>query len=93
MHALSFYILSIPTLEKDVVCYCSIGYRSCILANRINAIGAGNASNLEGSMFKWANEGREIVDDGGTATYFVHPYNWLFGLATSPSKWLYEPRE
>lgn len=93
INALSFYILSIPTLEKDVVCYCSIGYRSSILANRIKAIGAGNASNLEGSMFKWANEGREIVDDGGTATYFVHPYNWLFGLATSPSKWLYEPRE
>jgi len=78
--------------DKNVVCYCSIGYRSSILANRINAIGAGNASNLEGSMFKWANEGREIVDFGGNTTHFVHPYNWFFGLTISPSKWLYEPR-
>ena len=85
-------ILTTPTSDKNVVCYCSIGYRSSILANRINAIGAGNASNLEGSMFKWANEGREIVDFGGNTTHFVHPYNWFFGLTISPSKWLYEPR-
>ena len=78
--------------EKDIVCYCSVGYRSSILADRINAIdggGGGSACNLEGSVFKWANEGREIVDSGGNATYFVHPYNWFFGLAVSPSKWLY----
>ena len=91
--SVSYLIPTTPTSDTNVVCYCSIGYRSSILANRINAIGAGNASNLEGSMFKWANEGREIVDFGGNTTHFVHPYNWLFGLATSPSKWLYEPRE
>ena len=77
--------------DTNVVCYCSVGYRSSILADKINATGAGNALNLEGSMFKWTNEGREIVDSDGNTTHFVHPYNWLFGLATSPSKWLYEP--
>jgi len=78
--------------DTNIVCYCSVGYRSSILANKINALGACNASNLEGSMFKWANEGRSIIDFDGNTTHFVHPYNWFFGLATSPSKWLYKPR-
>ena len=82
----------ISTLDTNIVCYCSVGYRSSILANKINALGACSASNLEGSMFKWANEGRSIIDFDGNTTHFVHPYNWFFGLATSPSKWLYKPR-
>lgn len=56
----------------DIVCYCSIGYRSSILANRINeALNSRQqpsetrvtAFNLEGSIFKWANEGRTLSSE------------------------------
>ena len=47
--------------------------------------------NLEGSLFKWANEGRPMVDSNGQPVTKVHPYNAVFGkflnkeLRASPS--------
>ena len=35
--------------------------------------------NLEGSLFKWANEGRPLVDFRGEKTILCHPYNAVFG--------------
>lgn len=35
--------------------------------------------NLEGSLFKWANENRPIVDRNGAITEKVHPYNSVWG--------------
>ncbi|XP_069136532.1 uncharacterized protein [Argopecten irradians] len=37
------------------------------------------AVNLEGSLFKWANEGRHMVDMDGRQTIFAHPYNVVYG--------------
>lgn len=63
---------------RPLVLYCSIGYRSSALAERLIAAGAVNAMNLEGSIFKWANEGRPLIHDGQD-TDKVHPYNRKFG--------------
>jgi len=35
--------------------------------------------NLEGSLFKWANESRPLVDNSGSPTKLVHPYNNVWG--------------
>ncbi|EGD75825.1 hypothetical protein PTSG_07944 [Salpingoeca rosetta] len=35
--------------------------------------------NLEGSIFKWANEGRPITNTSGGTANKVHPYNGVFG--------------
>ena len=35
--------------------------------------------NLEGSIFKWANENRPMVDVKDRKTIFTHPYNVVFG--------------
>ena len=35
--------------------------------------------NLEGSIFKWANEKRPMVDREDQPTSFAHPYNAVFG--------------
>ena len=37
--------------------------------------------NLEGSIFKWANEDRPIQTSSGSAASLVHPYNTVFGFA------------
>ena len=35
--------------------------------------------NLEGSLFKWANEGRPMVDRLGNKTLLCHPYSSVWG--------------
>ncbi|XP_071525880.1 uncharacterized protein [Panulirus ornatus] len=70
-----------------IVCYCSLGYRSSDLARKIikqlknmHLSNPVEVYNLEGSIFKWANENRELIKSNGEKTKFVHPYNYTFGL-------------
>lgn len=64
--------------SKPTVLYCSVGYRSSNLAHRLISGGVKKPMNLEGSIFKWSNEGRPLVSDAGP-TRSVHPYNRKFG--------------
>ena len=70
----------------DVVCYCSLGYRSAVLVRKINEIvqsdGIGNVEtyNLEGSIFKWANEDRPLVNSENLSSVHVHPFSTLWGF-------------
>src|SRR6185295_1813081 len=45
---------------QPIVVYCSVGYRSCALAEKLAKAGFANVWNLEGSLFGWANEGRPV---------------------------------
>lgn len=51
--------------------------------------------NLEGSIFKWANEGKDLQDNEGRKTVFVHPYNVIWGklLNAELRRYMYEPVE
>ncbi|KAJ8042733.1 hypothetical protein HOLleu_09576 [Holothuria leucospilota] len=76
-----------------VVMYCSVGYRSSCLATRLQRSlqkeGKQDSMivyNLEGSIFKWANENRSLVDPAGEPTEFVHPYNTIFGMLLDSSR-------
>ena len=60
--------------DRQIVLYCSVGYRSTVMAKKLQAKGFTKAYNLEGSIFKWANEGREIYR-GDQRVNVVHPYN------------------
>lgn len=68
-----------------VVAYCSVGVRSGALAHALRARGVENVSNLRGSLFAWANEGRPLVDDAG-ATEVVHPYDERWGALLEPAR-------
>ncbi|XP_046570760.1 uncharacterized protein LOC124279009 [Haliotis rubra] len=72
--------------KRVVVCYCSVGYRSSATAQKIQALFAKQEShasvpvyNLEGSLFKWANERRRMVDAANQKTELAHPYNSVWG--------------
>ncbi len=65
--------------ERAIVTYCSVGYRSAALAQRLRAAGFTKVRNLEGSIFQWANEGRPVFREGHEVAQ-VHPYNGLWGL-------------
>ena len=72
-----------------VVCNCSLGYRSSALAQQLayeldkpvhqELKSKTVIYNLEGSIFKWANEGKDLEDNKGRKTVYVHPYNIVWG--------------
>ena len=64
--------------NKKAVLYCSVGYRSAKLVEKLKAKGFNEAYNLTGSIFEWANQGNRLVNDQGE-TLFVHPYNDHWG--------------
>lgn len=61
-----------------VVVYCSIGWRSASVAEALTRPGGPEPRNLEGGIFAWANEGREVVRDGRPVRA-VHPYDAVWG--------------
>ena len=71
------YLINIKP-DNPIVVYCSVGYRSSILARKLQTLGFKEVHNLEGSIFKWANEGRPLVQ-GHTTVHKVHPYNAHWG--------------
>mmetsp|Transcript_30346 Transcript_30346/g.59279 ORF Transcript_30346/g.59279 Transcript_30346/m.59279 type:complete len:159 (-) Transcript_30346:204-680(-) len=65
-----------------VACYCSVGYRSAKLAEKLKKErGApdGKFVNVEKSIFGWANSGKPVVKDGQKASA-VHPFSSVWGL-------------
>ena len=62
---------------RPVLLYCSVGWRSSLLADRLRRAGL-DARNLRGGVFRWRNEERPLVRDG-TPTGDVHPYDETWG--------------
>lgn len=67
--------------DRPVLVYCSVGWRSARFAQRMAAAGFTDVRNVEGSIFRWAIEGRPLVDAAGAPTERVHafgpPWSWL----------------
>jgi rhodanese-related sulfurtransferase len=65
---------SIPK-DRPIVVYCSIGYRSEKIGEKLKKLGYTQVFNLYGSIFEWLNEGNPVVDKDGQPTRKVHTYN------------------
>jgi rhodanese-related sulfurtransferase len=68
---------------RAVVVYCAVGYRSAAFAQKLQKAGLTNVFNLDGSIFQWANEGREVVR-GTAPVKEVHPYDRKWGELLKP---------
>ena len=68
--------------DKPIVVYCSIGYRSEKIGEKLQKMGFTKVYNLYGSLFEWVNQGNQVVDNQGVATKKVHTFN------RSWSKWV-----
>lgn len=66
-------------LSVPIVVYASVGYRSARVAHWLRAHGYTGVQNLEGGIFRWANEERPIFRQGAPTTE-VHPYQPRWGL-------------
>jgi rhodanese-related sulfurtransferase len=65
-------------IAAPIVVYCSVGYRSAALCERLQESGHTDVRNLSGGIFQWANERRELRSGEQRATQ-VHPFSWLWG--------------
>lgn len=81
--------------ERPVVLYCSVGYRSSRETEKLRRMGFATVTNLEGSIFEWANAGLPLVQGGADSektTKLVHPFNDEWGtLINDPDRRAYEP--
>ena len=64
--------------DTPMVTYCSVGYRSAAMAQRLAEAGFTNVVNLEGSIFAWANEDRAVYRADHIVQQ-VHPYDAVWG--------------
>lgn len=71
--------------EQAIVVYCSIGYRSEKIGEKLQEKGFQNIKNLYGSIFEWANQGHQLENPRGHSTQDVHTYNKRW------SKWMTNP--
>jgi rhodanese-related sulfurtransferase len=67
-----------PAKDTPLVTYCSVGYRSADLAEKLRKAGYTNVFNLEGSIFEWVNSGHPVERDGRPVA-IVHPYSVFWG--------------
>lgn len=61
-----------------IVLYCSVGYRSCKIAEVLNENGYKHVFNLYGGIFKWVNDSNKIFSDH-SETKKLHTYNKKWG--------------
>lgn len=61
--------------DQEIVVYCSVGYRSEKVGEKLQKMGYTNVKNLYGSLFEWANRGYPLVDAQGRSTNEIHTYN------------------
>lgn len=71
---------------REIVVYCSVGYRSGFLARELQSAGFSNARNLEGSIFEWANRGHPLYR-GADRVKRVHPFDREWGQYLERSLW------
>ncbi|MEO0777212.1 MAG: rhodanese-like domain-containing protein [Bacteroidota bacterium] len=84
----TFKLKNIKDIPKDqpIVLYCSVGYRSEKIGERLQEAGYTQVYNLYGSLFEWANRDFPLEDEAGQPTLKIHTYdrNW--------SQWVEEGR-
>lgn len=64
--------------NTPIIIYCSVGYRSAKVAQRLKQADFSHVFNLEGGLFQWANEERPMLCNG-QLTQLIHPYNAMWG--------------
>lgn len=71
-------VMDLPRDSKIVV-YCSVGYRSEKITERLFAYGFSDVANLYGGMFEWVNQGNPVYNDAGK-TEKVHAFDRVWGV-------------
>lgn len=61
--------------DSKIIVYCSVGYRSEKITEKIQSLGYSSVANLYGSIFEWANCNLPLEDSESKTTMELHTYN------------------
>jgi len=77
-----FEVDKIRSVNKNqkIVVYCSVGYRSEKISEKLKQAGFADVSNLYGGIFEWVNQGNPVVDEKGKVTENIHAYSKTWGV-------------
>jgi len=78
----------VADIPKDakVLVYCSVGYRSEKITEKMLELGFEDVANLYGGLFEWVNQGNEVVNEKEEKTTQVHAYYKLWGAWLDTNK-------
>lgn len=81
-----FDLKTVREIPKDssIVVYCSVGYRSEKIGEKLVAAGYKNVRNLYGGIFDWANNGHALEDHRGKPTSIVHGFDRKWARLLNP---------
>lgn len=75
--------------QKPVLIYCSVGYRSEKIAEKLLAEGFEDVYNLYGGIFEWANAGKPVYRNKQEVDS-VHAYDKVWGVWLNIDEKVYE---
>jgi rhodanese-related sulfurtransferase len=83
---------SISNVAKNalIVIYCSVGYRSEKVGEKLKADGYTKVLNLYGGIFGWVNKGYPVVDSSNKPTIRVHAYSKAWGIWLKKGEKVYD---
>jgi rhodanese-related sulfurtransferase len=85
-----FKISAIDSIPKNhpIIVYCSVGYRSEKISEKLIKAGYQDVHNLYGGIFEWLNQGH-MLHQGDSSTLNVHGYNRAWGAWANKGKKVY----
>lgn len=77
-----FQLETLKSIDKKqkLVVYCSVGYRSEKISEKLKQAGFADVSNLYGGIFEWVNQSNPVVDSKGKMTDNIHAYSKTWGV-------------
>lgn len=82
--------ISAVNKNEEVIVYCSVGYRSEKITQKLIDAGYTNVSNLYGGIFEWVNQKNTVVDSNNQPTQRIHAYSKTWGVWLSRGEKVYD---
>lgn len=76
--------------KQKIVVYCSVGYRSEKVTQKLIEAGYVNAQNLYGGIFEWKNQNGAVVNGKGIETDTLHGYSKTWGIWLNNGEKVYD---
>jgi len=77
------------TKTQPILVYCSVGYRSEKVSEKLKKAGFTQVSNLYGGIFEWVNQGFPVVNQSGP-TLDVHAFDRTWGVWLNKGRKVYK---
>lgn len=77
-------------MSSKILVYCSVGYRSEKIAEKLIEAGFEDVSNLYGGIFEWMNQENQVVDSLDNPVDRIHGFSKVWGIWLNRGEKVYE---